>query len=390
MFLFFVYALGVFVTRCIWYASIPFMAIYLYNNATKDSTIIGLILGGGTLLACISSLYGSIYVDKFTPKNIMVLMLSLLATCFIWLYYSRATNLFMFFIINSLIGSCVAIFEIASKTHISLSPLLEKQKVQMYNLRYLLSNFAAMVGPYVGVWFTKYSYHKLFILIAIMYALTFILFFLFLNNIGYKNQKSNLKIQIILNTIIHDKVLYLITILSFINFWSMSQLEIILPQILNHRVHDYTEIFASILIINAAIVILLSMPFSMIVYKFNHIILAYISSICYFISFVIFAFAYTKPILFLAIIIYTFGEIIYATLINIFLDKISAKHMNGVYFGVMRLGMLGVFFGSIIEGAILKKFGGTTSFIFASIVMISSIICYSKISKLIQYSKGNS
>jgi MFS family permease len=373
-----IYLLGVFIMRCGWFATMPFMTIYIHTNATTNPVLIGSIIGGGWLAACVSGFVGGIYIDRYNPRKIMLLMLTISGMSFFLYYLISPKLLFLILILNMCIGSASACFEIASKTYIATS-FSDQQRVHAYNLRYTALNIGAIAGPYIGVWFTLHYPQLLFIFTASAYALVFLLFKRFLLYRKLVNASQVLGLQQIINKIIHDPVLLLLTCLSFLNYWAISQIDTMLPQVLSTRVPHYALVFATIISINAVTVVILQVPFGFVVHKFNTLKLAYLSSLLYASSFVVFAFAYTESALIMAILIFTLGEVIYATVLNLVVDRISTDNMRGVYFGVVSMGMSGLVIGPISGGGILKMAGGTVLYLFTALLLLGGLICYTKL-----------
>lgn len=370
-----VYIFGIFVMRCGWFATMPFMTIYIHNNASANPIVIGWIVGGGWLAACVCGLFGGIYVDKYSPRRIMLIALSISLLTFFTFYITKPTQLWLILGLNLLIGASSSIFEIASKTYVS-SSFSDEQRVHAYSLRYTALNLGGVLGPFVGVWFTAHNPHQLFLFTAIMYLIVLILFFKALVANGSNQSSEAHKISDMLKTIISDKYLIALTGLSFMCYWAISQVETMLPQVLSTRIDNYTLVFASVIATNAITVVLLQIPFGFLVHRCSIIKLAYISSLLYSFSFVIFAFATSHWLLILAIIVFTLGEVIYATVVNLIVDKISNDSMRGIYFGVVSLGMLALFLAPIISGFILKKYGGTTLYLLTAMMLLGSIFCY--------------
>ncbi len=370
-----IYTLNVAIMRSGWFAVIPFLTIYIHNNATKDPLIIGLIIGSGWFAACIGGLFGGVLADKYSSKSIMILSL-ILSSISLFIYtIVPPKELFLLLSLNSAIGLFVSFFEIGSKTYISRN-FVDKQKIHAFSFRYTAINIGAAIGPFVGAKFISYDPKVVFIFTALLYLLVAIL-------IGFIFIKDSLRIEIItpkkhkgvLTILMKDKILQMLTMLYFLFFMALIQIETSLPQIMSTRINHYTEFYARLLSLNAIIVICAQLPFSLILYKINRALLSYIAALMFAAAFVLLAFAKENVIFIIAITIFALAEVIYSTLINLFIDSISSTQSQGTYFGIANLGMFGMFLGPIVGGIALKYANGTILYlILASLLLFSSLV----------------
>jgi len=323
--------------------------------------------------ACIGGLFGGVLADKYSSKSIMILSL-ILSSISLFIYtIVPPKELFLLLSLNSAIGLFVSFFEIGSKTYISRN-FVDKQKIHAFSFRYTAINIGAAIGPFVGAKFISYDPKVVFIFTALLYLLVAIL-------IGFIFIKDSLRIEIItpkkhkgvLTILMKDKILQMLTMLYFLFFMALIQIETSLPQIMSTRINHYTEFYARLLSLNAIIVICAQLPFSLILYKINRALLSYIAALMFAAAFVLLAFAKENVIFIIAITIFALAEVIYSTLINLFIDSISSTQSQGTYFGIANLGMFGMFLGPIVGGIALKYANGTILYLILASTYLSKI-----------------
>lgn len=353
------FTLSIAIMRAGWFATMPFLTIYLHTNTTQNPLLIGFMMGIGWLAASIGGVFGGVLVDKTNPKKIMIFSLIFSSITLFFYSIANSKDILILIALNILIGLFIAFFEIGGKAYIS-SNFDEKQKLHAFNFRYTAINIGAAVGPYIGVWFSNHNPKQMFIFTALTYLIVAVFSFLILPQSKVKQVIQKPDLKTIFYNIISHKELLMLTFLSFICFLAMAQIETTLPQYMNGRVNNYTLLYATLLSINAVIVIAFQIPFGFFIERFNKIYLAYFSSVLFILSICLFAIA----------------EIIYSSIINLFVDKVATSDMQGVYYGVANLGMLGLFLGPIIGGYFLTYFNGSVFYLLLSAVMLSSVFIY--------------
>ena len=301
---------GIILMRCGWFAAIPFISIYLYNNISHNPLLISFIAGLSYLASSIGGFLGGAIVDRYSPKKIMLISILMASIGFFTLYFMRFTIIIMS--MNFLIGLSSGIFEVSTKTYISLN-YNEPIRSHIYNLRYTAINIGAALGPIVGVWLLNHLLEIVYFFSGFVYLLVFIVYAILLKDTSNLYQKNDHKFSyFILFKILHaDRNLFLILLISIIVFISYSQVQTTLSQALAaSNIKNYLSIFSSILIVNGAIIIICQIPLGLIIHKFNEKLLSYFSVVLFVSSFCIYAFASNYISFIIATILLSIGEII--------------------------------------------------------------------------------
>lgn len=375
----------VFLMRVGWFASIPFIALFLLNKVTHDPVVVGFITGANFLASCVGGLVGGGFSDRYNAKYLM--LISLAFSSFLFYVFSEIHQYSYTFmiLINSGIGFFAAIFLTANSSYLSRM-ISDKNKMNAYSMRYMVINIAASIGPIIGIWYSIHAPLWMFRSASLLYIVVFIVMITMLpseNKIDIANNLKNKSFCKLIKLIIGNKEIKLLILLSTITNFAFTQLTTTIPQVLKLRYSDATILFGALLSINSLIIIIIQMPIGIIIsrYQIKSLKVAYASSCFIAFAFVLFAFLRFKMILEVAVIFFTLGEILYFAVINIIIESISnkCKELKGLYFGVANLAMIGGFLGPFLGGFILKYTDEMILYSIIAIMIISVSILYKKI-----------
>lgn len=353
--------------------TIPFMAIYFSQHLNANPIEIGLILGGGLLTSCISGLFIGGLVDRFNAK--IIAMIGTGGSAIIFFIFAAPLSLLDYGILNLLLGILRASIDTSTQSYI-MELLPEEKRSLSLNLRYTVINISATVGPLIGAFLINRSAHFLFIIAAIIYAISVLLISILpksnlpcsTENIWHSLQAST-KILWQENT---AKIIFLIEACYCIGF---AQIETTLPQIMGLRLnHDYIYSYSWVLITNAIIVVISQLWINRLMQACSAQQAALLLFGLFSLAFLSFAFSHTVFIFICAMIIFSLGEVVGVGLYNKIIDQASTENNRGAYFGVLSFALIGFPVGTSFGGILLKYFGGAALFI--CIAFIGVIIGY--------------
>lgn len=365
---------GIFVYRAGWFMSLPFMAIYLSHVLKAGPIAIGLVLGVGPLIACVTGFLGSGLTDRFGAKTII--LSSACGSALMFFLLCTSNNLIFYGVINLFIAVFRSFLETACQVYIADS-LPEEQRSRGLNLRYIVINISAGIGPLIGAKMILLSAQTLFLSTGLIYFITFIGFCFTLkscsiNNLNQTDFLSGLRTSIAV--LLRDKIAIAVFLMEFFICFTFAQTEITLPQVMVIRgIPHYVHLFSWLLVINAVMIITLQLPLERLINKYPLIKTIYLSAALFFIAFITFAFAHQGLTYLIATILFTLAEITSVTLGNIIIAQIAPPEMKGIYFGLITLSMLGFSASSLTGGVVLHYFGATLLF---SGVAVLGIICF--------------
>lgn len=375
----------IFLMRVGWFASIPFITLFLLNTITHNPVIIGLITGVNFLASCLGGLIGGVFSDRYNSKYLMAI--SLVFSAILFYAFSGIHQHFYFFmiLINSGLGFFAAIFLTANSSYLARM-ISDKNKMHAYNVRYMVINIAASIGPIVGIWYSIHAPLWMFRSASLLYLTVFIVISIMLpseNKISTANALPNKSFRELTKLITGNKKIIILILLSAIINFAFTQLSTTIPQVLKMRYSDAAILFGALLSINALIIIIIQMPIGILIsrYKIKSLKIAYTSSCFIAVAFILFAFLRVQIILEVAVVFFTLGEILYFAVINIIIESISneCKELKGLYFGVANLAMIGGFLGPFFGGFILKYTNEVVLYWGVAIMVISVSILYKKI-----------
>ncbi len=354
------------------YMVIPFLAIYLSNIDTVSLKQVGIIIGASFWCQKAGSFFGGLISDYLSAKGTMILGLVLRIPGYIFIGYT--TSFYPLLISCCLIGLGSSIYIPAAKSFL-VKISTEEDKVNILSTRIVFSNIGASVGPLIGMSVFSIAPSILFLSVALIFAILTIF------NVKIKNTiedkiTNNISLSDFKKLLTNKSMIY-INVFSFLVMSFYVQIDSTIPIFVNSVFNH--AMTSSIFICNAIIVIF----FQSIVSKWSckgsakkSLMLGFfLLSICFLLMDYS---SYSYIILFLAVIFFSFAEIIIFIRLDYDATNIN-KSMIATTFGIMSLyGAFGCFFGSYIGGIIYLP--GLLNFniwqIFAISCAIITVSCY--------------
>lgn len=371
---------GIIFIRIGWFASLPFMAIYLSKVLNCSPIEIGLILGSGPFATCIAGFFGGSLADKY--GNRLIMLSSILLSAVVFSLFLIANQIFIFCLLNIFLGILRSFFDASSKSYITnIVPIDVRGKA--FSWRYIAINIGAALGAPIAssVFFISPKY--IFFITAISYLITF---FVFLCVIKYFpcNSPDNPYIQNIKNaakTAFKCRPFLYLILIGIIVYLALSQLDSTIPLMLQARFSNYLFIYTVFIVMNAFIVIAFNAPLDMIRKYLGNKYFAYFSIITYSVAFLLLALSSEIYTLYLAVFFLSIGEMANINLFNVLIDQHSPKKMKGAYFGLASFSMLGLSIGPILGGAFLKYWGSASLYLIISSLIVFCFYLYFLVNK---------
>lgn len=369
-----------FLERFSYFLIIPFLSIYLSKNFEYSGFKIGIVISMFAITALFMSFIAAPYIDRVNKKVIIYLGLFLSTSSF-----------FSFSFINNFLG--FVIFSIINSTGNSLlSPTYktlianyssESKKHIIFNIRYYIINISSTLAPLLSTQLQKLGVHIICNMIVLAYFINASIFSytFFKGNNNMKNTNTKRKSPF-LNyfSIFYKNKTFLFLVIGQILFvFGYTLMSSILPQYfaINKTESEASELFGFLLSINGITVI----TCQYLVFKFSKI-----TSITYSIT----VGAILLPIgLFLlgtldniillsvAMIIFTLGEMLVYTMIDIRIDEISEPQHKGSYYSLSGLQNIGSLLAPLIGGILLDHINnGILLFSILSIISVMSVIFF--------------
>ncbi|MFD2442473.1 MDR family MFS transporter [Bacillus sp. CGMCC 1.16607] len=357
--------------------SVIYLPIYLMNTAHLDPATLGLIVGAGALTATVGGFVGGTLSDFFGRNRLMLLSLIVLGFVFIGFVFT-SQPLFLF-LLNILRGLFSSFFLTISKALMAdVTP--KEKRFRVFSNRYLAGNIGYSIGPIIGTLFGLAGNTIAFVLTANMYFILFLLLGTLVrsNNFEEIDSESTEKVTIIgaWNVFRKDKVLLLFIIGSILLTAVHGEMSVTFSQYLKTNISDGIKLFGYLMSINGITVILTQVFITRWSERFGLFSRIVFGSLLFAIGEIGFAFSTSWSGLILAMIIFTFGEILIIPSEYAQLDEITPHGMRGMYYGAQGFSEFGNFIGPWFGGILLASFGGKTMFLTFALFSLVSIVFY--------------
>jgi MFS family permease len=353
--------LGTSISSLLSNACIPFLAIILAKN-NASPILIGLIIGVAPFTGIIFGFYLSALSDLFGRKVIILISLYV----FTFAYLLLAINHFPadYFLVSALIGLCSSVFEPTSQALLSdIIPTGNIKRVFLF--RYFMLNIGFALGPLLGALLALYNEKLSFYVAACLFGVYAIFMSLKMRDYKESNAKSLEKRSItgdIVRVLLKDRVFTAFLFGAICVSITYSQFGSIFPQYI-HAVNKSNFVFSVMLMINGFGVLIFQRPFTAISTRLGVLRGMMVGGVFIFIGYVVIAISHTyTTLLFLGILIITFGELLVTPLQNVVVNHLATPSMYGLYYGAYTLRQLGYALGPVLGGGLLKSSGGQTTF----------------------------
>lgn len=355
------------------FMTVPFIALYLHNELHASPLEIGLAIGVAPLFGTIGGFVGGYLTDRFGRK--VVLVTTLLVWALVFAGFGLVSTTEAFIVLSALNGLCRAFFD-PSMQALMLDFTEPDKRKRLFSLRYTAINIAAVLGPLAGVTIAQAGSSPIpFFITAVMYGLYALYLFLLMNHYEMRQVKLGEKMNMwhMLQTVAHDKRLgYIIAGGAFVLI-GFSQFDSTLPQVVNMNIEDGVKLFSVLIAINAAVVLLLQLPVSIIMERISNETAVYAGVIVLALGLIIFNFADAAWLYIVGIIVFTMGEILIMPLSGVLIDQIAPEDQKGTYMGAAQLRTMGSFIGPILGGWLLTHLAD------GMYVMLAALTCGSLI-----------
>jgi MFS family permease len=352
--------IGTMFGRLVTSMSIPFLSIYLTQVLGASPTQTGLTVAVSSLAGVMVSFYGGYISDVFGRR--IVMMVSVLGWACVFFGFSAAQHLWVFFLVNTLNGLCRAVFEPTSRALLSdITPAAHKLLV--FNLRYAAINLGVVFGPIIGLQLGSAQSTFPFLIAGFVYAAYGLVLFL-----QFKAHRSSLpgrsaaqapRIREALATTGRDRVFLPVLIGTVFCVLGYGHFGSTLAQYLALNTHfaDGEKVFSYMLSLNAVTVLVVQYPIVRTASKFPPIVPLILGNSCVALSLLLFGLAGGMALLMFSVVLFTIGEVLLFTMMDMLIDRIANPDMKGTYFGTIGFNNLGNVIAPILGGLLLDQFG---------------------------------
>ncbi|QOS78778.1 MFS transporter [Paenibacillus sp. JNUCC31] len=369
--------IGTMFGRLVTSMSIPFLSIYLTQVLGATPTQTGVTVAVSSLAGVMVSFYGGYISDRIGRK--LVMMVSVFGWACVFFIFSAAEHLWVFFVANTLNGLCRAVFEPTSRALLSdiTSP---QNKLLVFNLRYAAINLGVVFGPIIGLQLGSAESTFPFVISGMVYIVYGLVLFL-----QFQLQRATLpehvqvtapRLRDALATTGRDRVFLPVLIGTTFCVLGYGHFSSTLAQYVaqNPLFEHGSQVFSYMLSLNALTVLVVQFPIVRVASKFPPVVPLILGNLLVATSLFLFGIATSVAVLMISVILFTVGEVLMFTMMDMLIDRIAKPEWKGTYFGTIGFNNLGSVMAPILGGLLLTQFGtGNGLFIFVPLALTTAL-----------------
>lgn len=376
---------SIFIARFGTFLVLPYLTLFLLDEFHYSGVQIGVIISTLALSNLVMSFFVGPYIDKY-PKN-KVIIVGLLGYLGCYFYFPFIEHYAVFIAFAALLGASQAVVEPTYRVLLSLYTEPENRRL-IFNIRYFLINISAAIAPLTSVYFQQYGMENLFFIVGLIFLLNIWTFVIIFKKYPLKKEPTSVTKTSIFHSFHVFKrdtaFSFFVLALIFISF-GYSQFDSTFSQYLGKSFdHELAIQYFAWLITTNAITVLVIQYF---VYKLGELISTTTSLMIGsgLLSIGLFSFGQSDSILWLlvAMVIFTAGEVLVFTMVDIHLDGMCEDHEKGTYFALSGVKSVGRIAGPSLGGFLLDAMSsGAMVFFIISFVTLMAIPSFYYSSKI--------
>ncbi|MEC0124928.1 MDR family MFS transporter [Paenibacillus pabuli] len=369
--------IGTMFGRLVTSMSIPFLSIYLTQVLGATPTQTGVTVAVSSLAGVMISFYGGYISDRIGRK--IVMMVSVFGWASVFFIFSAAEHLWVFFVANTLNGLCRAVFEPTSRALLSdITP--PQNKLLVFNLRYAAVNLGVVFGPIIGLQLGSAQSTFPFMISGMVYIVYGLVLFL-----QFQLQRASLPVHVqvtaprlrdALATTGRDRVFLPVLIGTTFCVLGYGHFSSTLAQYVaqNPLFEHGSQVFSYMLSLNALTVLVIQFPIVRVASKFPPVVPLILGNLLVATSLFLFGIATSVTVLMISVILFTIGEVLMFTMMDMLIDRIAKPEWKGTYFGTIGFNNLGSVMAPILGGLLLTQFGtGNGLFVFVPLALTTAL-----------------
>lgn len=338
------------IQNSLFYMLFPFITLYL--SSSWGATTASITITSISALSVILGIYSGSLADRFGRSKLIIFTSSGFFISTLLFITGRLYDLNIMVCISfALISMAYSSYVPVGRTYFA-DWLAEKEQKKVFVISYQMFNVAVVIGPLIGS-FVFDSLPVYFIIISIFSTLLLIYISIYKTpeheNFISLSVNTDEKINVLksITVMFIDRKLLLFIIGSIFAAQAFMQLELLLPakmvhefiapsKIMNFTINP-TQYYASILMINGILVVVLGSVFVKISSYYNYKIGFVLSSLLYGMSMLLFAFSKNYMSLIISILIFTIAELLIASTQDSYIAKIAPINLRARYFAAANL-----------------------------------------------------
>ncbi|MEU3015931.1 MFS transporter [Nocardiopsis sp. NPDC007018] len=344
--------LGSLLNSMAFFAALPFAALYLADRTELPAAGIGAVVGGIPLIAAFGGLLSGMVADRLGAVRLMRwgLLLNVAVYSALALADAPAAIVALFLAL----GVARTLVEPSMKKLLSLS---DTGDGRLFRVRYITLCMGAIVGPAVGGVLFHTGPTAFFLAPAAFFALYLAVMVVRGGELARLETSTGGGGRVPWTSALRDRHLMAAIGAGAVVFLIMAQMDTSIPLHMKGFYGDGTEyLFASLLVVNAALALLVQPPVIWLSERLPRGPLVALGCVFFAVAFGCVWLGTTHvALLYVAIVFWTLGEAILLPLPDIAVHSLASDDRKGTYFGLSELRYLGFFVGPILGGALLDS-----------------------------------
>ncbi|MFC3749723.1 MDR family MFS transporter [Paenibacillus sp. GCM10012306] len=369
--------IGTLFGRLVTSMSIPFLSIYLTQVLGATPTQTGVTVAVSSLAGVLVSFYGGYISDIIGRK--LVMLISVFGWAAVFFGFSEARYLWVFFLVNTLNGLCRAVFEPTSRALLSdITPA--DHKLLVFNLRYAAINLGVVFGPIIGLQLGAAESTFPFLIagfVYIVYGLVlFLQFYVHRASMPARSHATAPRLREALSTTGRDRVFLPVLIGTTFCILGYGHFDSTLAQYLAMNTHfaNGRQLFTYMLSLNAITVLIVQYPIVRTARKFQPLMPLILGNACIVASLLLFGINSSVFLLMFSVVLFTVGEVLLFTMMDMLIDRIAKPEFKGTYFGTIGFNNMGNVLAPVLGGIMLDRFGALNGpAVFVPLALISAL-----------------
>ncbi|KAB8163782.1 MFS transporter [Streptomyces sp. 3MP-14] len=346
------------------FATLPFLALYLSDISTLSEAGIGLVVGSVALISAVGGAVGGLLTDRLGGTRLI--QAGLLVNVVAYAALGLARELTLIVALVCLLGVGRLLTEPAMKKALSLAATGSGDAGSgeagsgeaVFRIRYVTLCVAATVGPLGGAALYAVANWMIFLTPAVIFTGYLALVTArasLLRGLDRRPDDDSAGVGGSWRLAVRDRLLLRVVAAGLVLFLVFSQFESILPlYIKSVRGESALTYFSLLLVLNAALAIAMQWPATRLARRLSQPRLALLGALAFVAAALLFRGLEVHPLLlFAGVVFWTMGEAVLFPMPDTVIHTITPDARKGAYFGFAELRYLGFFLGPVAGGALL-------------------------------------
>ncbi|MCK4793942.1 MAG: MFS transporter [Desulfobacteraceae bacterium] len=337
--------------------SLPFLALYLYQDRGISMTLVGIIILIGGVFSAVTHIMGGDISDRIGRRPILLVAIGIRVLMYSGMAILIGVSAPIWAIaLTYIVGQSVGMMArpVLSAMVVDLVP--RERLIETYGFLRVALNLGWAAGPAIGGYLATFlPYGWLFTVAASVAIISFLIVLLFLRESFPKIIKKIKSLSIL--SVVSDKTFLIFTGLSFLVILVAGQMMSTLSIFTVDRMGFSTAQYGLLLTVNGLVVILFQYPVARRVSGMVKSRVLIVGSLFYAIGYLLFGWIGSFALAISAMVILTVGEVTFSPVALSVVGELSPEKHRGRYMGFYELShTLGLTVGPLLGGLLLDFF----------------------------------